>query len=185
MTQRLSVNSRKKLFVNLIKIGVIQSAKMETILEKAPAFFNVHQPPRAVYPLVYQYFLRNTHSIIKFSKFCCRQSFLQSYFIVESFTDKCLVFLIKNICERNAFYILINLKNTFFMENIPFSLAQSIVRICSHPEDSGKTFDDLKSLLILTLPGRGYRFRALEGGGLNQPPLKNQWRSCVRPQVAI
>ena len=27
---------------------------------------------------------------------------------------------------------------------------------------------------LLTLPGRGYRFRGLEGGGLNQPPLKNQ-----------
>ena len=38
---------------------------------------------------------------------------------------------------------------------------------------------------VLTLPGRGYRFRGLEGEGLNQPPLRNQWRSCVRPQVAI
>ena len=44
------------------------------------------------------------------------------------------------------------------MENIPFSLAQSIVRICSHPEDSGKTLDDLKSLLIL----RAYKAKSIE-----------------------
>ena len=28
----------------------------------------------------------------------------------------------------------------------------------------------LIELKLLTLPGRGYRFRGLEGGGLNQPP---------------
>ena len=44
------------------------------------------------------------------------------------------------------------------MGNIPFSLAQSIVRICSHPEDSGKTFDDLKSLLI----SRAYKTKSIE-----------------------
>ena len=44
------------------------------------------------------------------------------------------------------------------MENISFSLALSIVTICSHPEDRGKTFDDLKSLLI----SRAYKTKSVE-----------------------
>ena len=49
---RLSVNSRKKRFVNPIKIEVTQRARMETILGKSPAILNGHQPPRADYPYV-------------------------------------------------------------------------------------------------------------------------------------
>ena len=40
------------MFVNPIKIGVTQRARMETILGKAPAIFNGHEPPRGVYPYV-------------------------------------------------------------------------------------------------------------------------------------
>ena len=52
LTQRLSVNSRKKRFVNPIQIGVTQRAKMERILGMTPAISNGHQPPRAVDPYV-------------------------------------------------------------------------------------------------------------------------------------
>ena len=45
-----SVNSRKKRFVNPIKIELTRSVRMETTLGKAPAIYNGHQPPRAVYP---------------------------------------------------------------------------------------------------------------------------------------
>ena len=37
---------------------------------------------------------------------------------------------------------------TYVTENIPFSLELRIVRICSHPEDREKRFDELKALLI-------------------------------------
>ena len=37
----------------------------------------------------------------------------------------------------------------------------------------------------LTLPRRGYRVCGSEGGGLLKPPLRNQWRSGLRPHVAI
>ena len=47
-----SVNSRKKRFVNPIKIELTRSVRMETTLGKAPAIYNGHQPPRAVYPYV-------------------------------------------------------------------------------------------------------------------------------------
>ena len=46
------MNSRKKRFVNPIKIEVTRSARMETILGKFPAIFNGHQPPRADDPYV-------------------------------------------------------------------------------------------------------------------------------------
>ena len=39
--------------------------------------------------------------------------------------------------------------------------------------------------MSLTLPRRGYRFCGSEGGGLLKPPLRNQWRSGLRPHVAI
>ena len=42
-----------------------------------------------------------------------------------------------------------------------------------------------KSKVALTLPRRGYRFCGSEGGGLLKPPLRNQWWSGLRPQVAI
>ena len=45
LTQRLSVNSRKKWFVNPIKIGVTQRFRMEIIFAKTPAIFNGHHPP--------------------------------------------------------------------------------------------------------------------------------------------
>ena len=54
MAHRLSVNSRKKRFVNPRKIEVIRSGRMEKILGKSPAIFIGHQPPRAVYPYVIQ-----------------------------------------------------------------------------------------------------------------------------------
>ena len=47
MAHGLSVNSRKKRIVNLIKIEVTRRARTETILGKSPAIFNGHQPPRA------------------------------------------------------------------------------------------------------------------------------------------
>ena len=52
LTSRLSVNSRKKWFVNSIKIGVTRRARMEIILGKTPAISNAHQPPRAVDPWI-------------------------------------------------------------------------------------------------------------------------------------
>ena len=42
---QLSANSRKKRFVNPIKIEVTRRSRMETILGKSPAIFNGHQPP--------------------------------------------------------------------------------------------------------------------------------------------
>ena len=51
----MSVNSRKKRFVNPIKIGVTRRARIETIWGKAPAIFNGHQPPRADDPYMYIY----------------------------------------------------------------------------------------------------------------------------------
>ena len=45
-----SVNSGRKRFVNPIKIELTRSVRMETTLGKAPAIYNGHQPPRAVYP---------------------------------------------------------------------------------------------------------------------------------------
>ena len=50
LTQRLSVNSRKKRFVNPMQIEVIRIARMETLFGKFHAIFNGHQPPRAVNP---------------------------------------------------------------------------------------------------------------------------------------
>ena len=41
------MNSRKKEFVNPIKIEVTRRARTETILGKSSAIFNGHQPPRA------------------------------------------------------------------------------------------------------------------------------------------
>ena len=42
----------KKTIVNPIKVVVTQSARMETIIRKATAIFNGHQPPRAVFPYI-------------------------------------------------------------------------------------------------------------------------------------
>ena len=44
------MNSRKKRFVNPIRIEVTRRARTETILGKSPAISNGHQPPRADYP---------------------------------------------------------------------------------------------------------------------------------------
>ena len=41
------MNSRKKRFVNPIKIEVTRRARTEMILGKSPAIYNGHQPPRA------------------------------------------------------------------------------------------------------------------------------------------
>ena len=49
-----SVNSGRKRFVNPIKIELTRSVRMETTLGKAPAIYNGHQPPRAVYPYDYK-----------------------------------------------------------------------------------------------------------------------------------
>ena len=51
----LSVSSRKKQFVNPIKIEGIRRARTETILGKSPAILNGHQPPRADYPYMLSY----------------------------------------------------------------------------------------------------------------------------------
>ena len=47
------MNSRKKRFVNPIKIEVTRRARTETILGKSPAICNGHQPPRADDPYAY------------------------------------------------------------------------------------------------------------------------------------
>ena len=44
------MNSKKKRFVNPMKIEVTQRARTETILGKSPVILNGHQPPRANYP---------------------------------------------------------------------------------------------------------------------------------------
>ena len=54
------MNSRKKRFVNPVKIEVTRRARMEMILGKSPAIFNGHQPPRADDP--YDYML-NDHKL--------------------------------------------------------------------------------------------------------------------------
>ena len=41
------MNSRKKRFVNPIKIEVTRRARTEMILGKSPAIYNGYQPPRA------------------------------------------------------------------------------------------------------------------------------------------
>ena len=51
-TTAVAFNSRKKQFVNPIKIEVTRWARIETILGEAPAIVNRHQPPRAVYPYI-------------------------------------------------------------------------------------------------------------------------------------
>ena len=60
LTQWLSVNSRKKRFVNPIKIEVTRRARTETILGKSPAIFNGHQPPRVLDP--YRRVFPNCHT---------------------------------------------------------------------------------------------------------------------------
>ena len=47
---------------------------------------------------------------------------------------------------------------THITENIPFSLALRIVRICTHPEDREKRFSELKSLLL----SRNYKPRSID-----------------------
>ena len=64
MAHGLSVNSRKKRFVNPIKIEVTRRARTETILGKSPAIFNEHQPPRADDPYVdFTYFYKDQINI--------------------------------------------------------------------------------------------------------------------------
>ena len=50
--------------------------------------------------------------------------------------------------DRNQYLLTSSCHPAHVTENIPFSLALRIVRICTHPEDREKRFSELKTLLL-------------------------------------
>ena len=106
MTQQLSVNSRKKQFVNPIKINVTRRARTERILGKSPAILNEHQPPRADYPYALVTFV-HISNISAVTGPILTKLFGPNFFGVISFVDQNVLgqsfFKTQNIIRAQSF----------------------------------------------------------------------------------
>ena len=61
---------------------------------------------------------------------------------------KIITDLYRKETDRNQYLLTSSCHPAHVTDNIPFSLALRIVRICTHPEDREKRFDELKALLL-------------------------------------
>ena len=83
-------------------------------------------------------------------------AFLDTQCKVEN--GKIVTDLYRKETDRNQYLLPSSCHPPHVTENIPFSLALRIVRICTHPEDREKRFSELKSLLI----SRDYKPRSID-----------------------
>ena len=73
-------------------------------------------------------------------------AFLDTQCKVEN--GKIVTDLYRKETDRNQYLLPSSCHPPHVTENIPFSLALRIVRICTHPEDREKRFEELKALLL-------------------------------------
>ena len=71
---------------------------------------------------------------------------------------KIITDLYRKETDRNQYLLSSSCHPPHITDNIPFSLALRIVRICTHKEDREKRFSELKSLLI----SRDYKPRSVD-----------------------